>query len=258
MSVQTYLLRISFALLCVAIGSATANIRPPQIVWQPPSGSIGSQAAGLEIAGETLNFACTLQSCGVLAVYRVSARGPVTADFQFLMPGPGPLQVRVAGVEAAAQVSSYQPVSKEEASLFDHWSQDRIDLFQARFRGRLPAGPATIEVRYTQELGMEENDYDYSGPGRFMRFFIYSLWPLKGWTLTPDFVLELTVDIAREPPNWWRRHFGTILSIECRLPGGAANQEGLKLVYRARLGRDFPDTLKCFLGDDDLLPDPMR
>ena len=126
---------------------------------------------------------------------------------------------------------------------------------RALFNGRLVEGSNTVNVRYIQPLSILEARYGYFVSSRFVEHFLYILEPLKEWKLAENFALDLKVSTLRkradrDPWKLFKRR-----SISCSLPGGEVSRENGRVVYRNRVGREFPDFLVCVMGDRDLLSD---
>jgi hypothetical protein len=90
----------------------------------------------------------------------------------------------------------------------------------------------------------------------------YELWPLKEWTLSPTFRLEVKVTIPRRAPGVWKRWFGKVRTIACHgldqktsspLSGATLDQGRDVLELRAQVVARFPDRLRCRIGDEDLV-----
>ena len=133
--------------------------------------------------------------------------------------------------------------------------------WEAKFEATLETGDGTITVEYDQPLASTEHDYGYfKSHGRMVSDFEYILGPIKDWPMDPGFQIELTVAMPRKAPGWWKRHFGTVQGIACansnwRVVDGKGEQKGDRYVHTVLLaGRDFPDRISCYLGDEDLLP----
>lgn len=129
-----------------------------------------------------------------------------------------------------------------------------VPLYQALFNGNVFAGKNIITVKYQQPFMLHEYDYGYFTDGRFVEYFTYYLGPLKEWQLAEDFSLEISISSLRERPErdggWSLRR---ARSIDCQLPGQVVENDSDNLNLRVNIGRDFPDTLTCKMGDSDLL-----
>ena len=126
-------------------------------------------------------------------------------------------------------------------------------LYMAKAWVDLVTGSNQIIFEYDQPLAAREIGYGYFSDGRMLPEFRYMLWPLKEWRRAKGFAIDVRIEVGRQPPSWWRRTFGHPVAVACDQVVASQKQEGAELVYRARLGDSFPDTLYCRIGEDDLL-----
>lgn len=239
---------------------AVANMRVPSDYWHAPSGALSSSAS-LEVLGETLLFDCGEENCDVNAIYTVRADRPLDLTFEFVLPLQTAVNARVAGHDVVADVTLFEnrPFDQDDPRLPDIFESDRASpIYRATFQGRLDAGTKRIDVRYVQPLGGNEAVYGYFTTSRWVMFFEYELKPLKEWSLAEDFALDLSVSMPRRPPeeSVWSSIVSARRSIECFMPNAAVTEQGDRIMYNVRRGRDFPDRLVCQMGDRDLLKDP--
>ena len=124
-------------------------------------------------------------------------------------------------------------------------------LYQASASIGFAPGRNHVTFEYDQPLAAVEEDRGYFRDGRMVSDFFYVLWPLKEWSRTKDFSIDLRIDVERVPPSWWRRTFGHPVNVACGNIRGRRAQIAGKLVYRTVIGDPFPDFLNCRIGDDD-------
>lgn len=250
-------------------GSARANLRAPREVAQPPSAALQATpgraipgAPAVVVQRETLQLTCAGR-CEVAATYHLKLAAPAALALEFVLPQQtAPLQVQVD--DAAPQQVATDRVPEAEAARYLIPAPHRglaTPLARARFSVSLPAGAVRLQVRYSQEPALHEHDYGYFKKGRFVSSLRYELWPLREWTLAPDFALHLEVRLLQRRPGFWQRAFGKRRDLRCAglsdnsqqpLPG-AARQEAEALVFSTALSSTFPDRLECRFGDQDLL-----
>jgi len=251
--------------LLVALGvgpSASANLRAPVVVPDPPSSALAGPALPLTVEGEALTFLCGSDSCLVTAQYSVASEAASRVRLEFILPAEVPVTATTNSDRDSVQVVPAAPLRSGEIRTLPSNETRTSPLFRAGFESLLRAGTNTVTVCYSQPLGAKEVGYGYlNKEGRMVRQFRYELWPLREWKRGPGFRVKLAVAIERPAPGWWRRHLGNPRSVTC-LPGGEAasvlsgrlEQRGGQLWYEAELGPSIPDRITCFIGDEDLMP----
>jgi hypothetical protein len=246
--------------------------RPPSSALYPPVGQ-GEPAAGLTALGERLTFTCSGNGCRVEAEYRVRAEAAGRFAFEFVLPAGQPVTVEVGEERLGARTVPAEPYSAREQLAFPWAGEGRVpgdlELHRARFEGALPSGEGRIRVSYFQPHSSFELGHGYFSKGRFVDTVDYEIWPLGEWPRAEGFRIELEVRMSREPPAWWTRN---PRSLACHgvtrvvprpeevqtftrsqpVPG-EPRQEGDRLVLRAVLGPELPDSLSCSFGAQDLL-----
>jgi hypothetical protein len=253
----------ALALLALTAPPAAANVRAPRRTPGMPSSAAGPPAGDPKatVLRETLSFRCQGTTCRVTARYTVDAdrAAPVTLDF--MLPVAAAVTARAGNAPAAVAVATADPAAADldrRLKLRDHYlvpdDQPLPPLFRATVALPLSAGRNELTFEYDQPLAALERGHGYFKKGRLVSELYYLLWPLKEWTRAPDFAIELALEIDRSPPSWWQRTFGHPTDVSCgpQVPGTRA-QVGGQLLFRARLGAQFPDVLTCQIGEDDLL-----
>jgi len=239
---------------------AGANIRAPRTIPESPSSAFAAAGGTLTVLRERLRFDCGAEACRVSAEYDVTATEATRARLEFVLPVASPVTATTNGAAGAVQVVPTRPSGPGWENLTADAGTGAAPLFSAAFESAFRAGSNTVSVRYSQPLGGEETGYTYGKAGRMVRRFRYELWPLREWTRSPAFRLELAVAIERPAPSWWARRFGNPRSVNCLAtnPGtalaGRREQRGGQLWYEAEVGPTIPDRITCYIGDEDLMP----
>lgn len=239
--------------------AASANLRAPVVVHEVPSAALAAVDPRLEVAGETLRFACAATSCDVTAEYEVASGSAVRVRLDFILPVETPVAATTNGERGEVSVVSAEPLRPREARGLTGGGTGA--LFRASFESALRPGPNRVTVTYRQPLGAEEVDYGYGKKGRMVHRFRYELWPLREWSRSEAFRIRLAVSMERPAPGWWKSRFGTVRSVTCissdpgtPLPPARREQKGGELWYEVELGPAIPDRVTCYLGDEDLMP----
>ncbi len=248
----------------------SANLRAPRVIPQAASSAL-YEAQGLTVLGETLELACSLQSCRVRANYRVQSDSARELAFTFVLPDGVPVDARVQGVPAVVTVAPRVATQTMErwTVAMDWWYRESDQFHEASFSGHVGTGVNQIEVLYDQPLAAIEGDYGYWKKGRFVFVMRYDLWPLKQWKLAPDFTLEVRARFAPEvPAEWWQRIFSKRQEMRCKsvIKKQQADPTSQELeakpyvleetgeLQAATYGAsDLPDRLLCRMGDADLV-----
>ncbi|MCC6749975.1 MAG: hypothetical protein IT371_20080 [Deltaproteobacteria bacterium] len=257
---------LTLAALALVTGGAPAraNLRAPVILDRPASTGLMLLSGEATLRRAGLAARCDGERCSLRATYEVHAASAERCVFALLVPeGAIGRTVRVNGKEVRVASLPFVPRSPREKELVP---QRPLlgKLVRAAFEATLPAGTSRLELSYAQGLSAEERGHGYFSKGRFLHRLEQHLWPLKGWTLAPDFDLAVEVRLPRSRPGWWKRTFGKVRTFRCVRGDGqykpesplgaqAPSQQGEELVFAIRLGRAIPDRLTCSFGDDDLL-----
>jgi len=262
---RTVRLPLLVALLAVsAPPHARANLRAPRRLPQDGSSALYGVAA-VEVKREELSFACTRDTCEVTASYTVQADQAQQVELSFIVPGSARVHAKVAGNAVTPRVISAEALSPRELeSLSLDTRSDTQTLHKAVFHAALAAGQNVIEVRYTQRGDGVERGYGYFSEGHFVYQLRYELWPLKEWTLAPDFTLTLHVAYQREKaPSLVKRWFGGFQTIACgtelgKRVGPRVSRSERSVRFSVQMGAaDMPDRLICSIGRESMvdLPD---
>lgn len=239
---------------------AGANIRAPRTIPESPSSALASTGGSLTVVRERLRFVCGAEACTVSAEYDVTATEATRARLEFVLPVASPVTAATNGAAGSVQVVPAKAVGPRWENLPTDTGSEAAPLFSAAFESAFREGSNTVTVRYSQPLGGEETGYRYGKAGRMVQRFRYELWPLREWTRSPSFRLELAVAVDRPAPSWWARRFGNPRSVSCLAtnPGaaleGRREQRGGQLWYEAGIGPSIPDRITCYIGDEDLMP----
>lgn len=279
------LLLVSFLLLPAAL---PANLRAPWQIQPFPAFSLmpGSPVQGLTVLGETLDFQCDslyeddpdpekLQAaaCRVKAAYRISAKNRTQAGLEFIGPSAQGMTVLVNGKPSVSEVSKI-PMPREAAaryaaySVCRHCGREESFLYSAKFKASFEPGENIVAVVYLQPLASDEISYGYFQSSKWAQGFDYELWPLKEWTLAPDF--QLRISISTPKPAWWKlfaaKNPWTCSGVSLgkrpplplsNAPGPGIDPASLKEIdlplqfssdgwlWSVTLGTAFPDRLSC-------------
>ncbi|WP_431224660.1 hypothetical protein ACQ86O_07070 [Serratia sp. L9] len=228
-----------------------ANMRAPMHILQAPSFSLSTPPdRQLTVQKEKLNIDCDYQRCKVQAIYYITSDKPAELAFVFVMPANTPVEARVAGTLQPTIVT----VDKSHTWRSPIWDQSELPLYQAAFSGKIAAGSNIINIKYDQPLMILERSYGYFTDSRSIEQFTYQLAPLKEWHLADDFSIAVTFSSLRKRPE---RDGGWSLmksrAINCMQPGQVVENDSDNLNLAFKLGKRFPDTLVCQVGDSDLL-----
>ena len=253
----------------ISAGIQAKSIREPRDYLVPPSATLGkpSVPAGrtlptLTLLNETLNFDCNHQNCRVEATYRIQADTTADLAFDFMLPTKTQVSSRVGGVAVQTQLTangSWEYKHNEYGLWFIYfYGVNSYTTYRARFSGHLVKGTNEIKVNYSQPLGLAEDGYvDYFSSGsRYIEILVYELAPLKTWRLANNFTMNITVTTPRQRPardgTGWYASWFTRRTIDCKLPEMTISRTADKVIYQARLKRNFPNYLGCQMGDSDL------
>jgi hypothetical protein len=260
--------------LCAAC-SAQANMRAPFSVVQASSSALHATVpvAGLLVHGEVLSMDCTLKACEVVATYRIQSAVEQDVKLVFVLPNNVAVQAQVNETQVDVAVARVEQPSEMEQWALKMDARTRYPaleiLHQATFGGYLQQGANTIEVRYTQPLSMHERDLGYFRNGRMVSTLVYEVWPLKQWTLAPDFELALRVRFEPVvPPGFWAKLGTRAQALQCSTAHKPADPEAARYGMHERKvlesawqnesavrfhAANLPDRLICEMGDEDLL-----
>ncbi|PVZ86639.1 hypothetical protein C9426_14550 [Serratia sp. S1B] len=233
-----------------------ANMRGPRLIWQAPSFSLSSpQGNKLTVKKEKLNVDCDYDNCQVQAVYEVTSTVQADVAFVFVMPANTAVSARVNGTRQPAAVT----LDKINAWKVSDNDTREYPLYEAAFTGKVSIGANSINIKYNQPLTLLERDYGYFTDGRIVEQFSYQLGPLKEWPLADDFSLDVTLSSLRKRPE--RDGGWSILksrTIDCMQPEQQIEKDSDSLNLTVKFGKNFPDTLICKIGDNDLLDEKHR
>ncbi|WP_235186786.1 hypothetical protein [Serratia sp. DD3] len=228
-----------------------ANMRAPNLIWQPPSFSLSSpQSNKFKVKREKLNIDCDYENCQVQAVYEITSDIQADVAFVFVMPANTPVSARVNGTLQPATVT----LDEINAWKLRNSDTREYPLYKAAFTGQVSIGTNTINIKYNQPLTLLERDYGYFTDSRSIEQFSYQLGPLKEWPLADDFSLDVTLSSLRKRPE--RDGGWSILksrTIDCMQPEQKIEKDSEHLNLTVKFGKKFPDTLICKIGDSDLL-----
>jgi hypothetical protein len=252
------------AVLLLALASASgarANLRAPRT--EPHDGSSALYAAtGVQVLREALDFDCRLQNCEIAARYSLRTESAQELTLSFITPGPVAVRVQLAGADVSTERVQSEPLSERERASLSHWHRGHAEsqLHTARFRVLLPRGQSDLVIAYTQPGDGEEAGYGYFKDGALTYEQRYEIWPLKEWSLAPDFRLTLRVRYARErKPRLWQRWFGGVYTLRClderdgRISPDLPRDRQHVSFERVFTAGQLPDRLLCELGPENLL-----
>jgi hypothetical protein len=244
------------------------NMRKPFYLSALPSSAIQIPPE-VTVLGERLRFTCdpieALESrdvdrlqndpslsgrCHIRAEYRIQSDRALLARFELLLPSDAMVEI------TAGEKRRIRPQPERTPRKYTGWSPQGYDysesapVFNAEFEGGLLAGENLISVEYDQLLSAGEEDFGYFRTGRFIRSFTYFLWPLKEWTLDPDFQLE--IEVIYPEPGFLAGLFGSKhqrpVCGDLKPESGAGFKSDRRVSFR--FGRDFPDMFYCSFDED--------
>lgn len=278
--------------LCLLLLPAAlpANLRAPWQIQPFPAFSLmpGGPVPGLTVLGETLEFQCDslyqedpdpekllASSCRVKAAYRISSRGRAQAGLDFIGPSAQGMTVLVNGKPSVSEVTKI-PMTREAAARYGaypvcrHCAGDEPTLYSAKFKASFETGENIVTVAYLQPLASNEISYGYFQSSKWAQGFDYELWPLKEWTLAPDFKLTVSISSPKpgllgrlfKDPNPWKCSGVSLgrrppLPLSANAPGpgidpGHLKETELPLQFSSdawqgtlTFGSAFPDRLAC-------------
>lgn len=251
------------ALAAALVGTlpAVGNLRAPRRIPEAPSAALAAPGEGLTVEKERLDFLCGADACTVTAEYAVFAPRETRVLLEMILPVAGDVTATTNGAASSVRVVPATPLDEDEARNLPEPGPGVPPLYRAAFDSALREGRNTVAVRYSQPLGGEEVDYGRSRTGRMVRRFRYEAWPLREWSRSPGFRIELAIGVERPAPGLWARLFGHPLSVACLTSdpaspsvAGRLAQKGNRLWLEAELGPSFPDRLTCYIGDENLMP----
>lgn len=186
------------------------------------------------------------------AEYAVQSPREATYTFEFVMPQANRAEVSINAASVPAKAPELLPRDEKKREQPDSW--------KVAFTGKLQQGLNIIRVSYQQPLGMHEVDYGYFKSSKWKSFVDYELWPLKGWTLGPDFRINVETSVDDDTfviKRWFAsRHTVKALALlaelvadysywrELEIGGGQVVRGDGKIKHRLLLGREFPDRLR--------------
>lgn len=278
------------AALLLLPAAARANMAAPSFQRiAPASGAPERPAgAGLLVRQEVLTFEVGGPDCLVAAEYLVEAAAGAEVTLRFLSPpGSGGVQAWING-EARPVTTAPLDAAAPEGAAMARGLAPFEPLFQSAFTAPLQAGENRVRVAYRQEPGVFWIPRGYFRGAGYLRVFPYELWPLQGWTLAPDFHLDLVATAALPRAGFWARLFGAVPTwtlqaaggdralsptdffrgpwpVRADAPGGpgevgrfhpvaapvSGKLLGGSLRLEARLGADFPERLYLVLDTQD-------
>lgn len=252
-------------LLALSTGISRANLRAPRTIPYAPSSAADLVAEGLTVESEKLAFDCDGRRCHVRAEYLVHAQRSGRIELRFIVPIEAVTIARIAARDGKVQVMeapALRPVIDRNMA-FPFPPAARLPIYQATVVGVVDAGANTLAFEYEQPLGAEEIGHGYSQEGRMVQEFAYALWPIREWRRAASFHIDLSVQMPRASPSWWKRWFGATRDVGCvtTTDFGASKAEVTesrseragRLRYDARLTGPVPLRLDCMIGDDDLV-----
>jgi len=226
-------------------GGLHANLRAPYHRWFYSPGFFTGRIS-VVVEKETLRIDCDapyegdvsevislVRFCRVEAIYSVKSSGAERSRVEFILPGKS----RVKLESGPSPGGVFTPGSSEEkearpgpaglSGIFpgradETWNPDSDvqQLFVADFPLTLNAGENQIRVTYTSPVSTDEIEYGYFTTSRWLSSLTYELWPIREWTLSKDFFIDLRVSIERDS-SLFPGLFGR--AMEIRLFGSAKN-----------------------------------
>lgn len=203
---------VLFALCCSYV---QANMRGPRVFINKGMEDIRSNDFDLTVLKEELNFdadepytpsnlSTTGQHVRVSAKYTIYAEQNSVYTFNFVSAKPA---------KAKAFINNQSIDIKRIVP--ENYAERRINSgkFQTMFKGEIKEGVNTIQVSYSQKMSYFETGHGYFSDGDFKTSFEYHLYPLKEWTLDPDFVLTVKVSF-KDDTGLSKYFFGSDYTVE--------------------------------------------
>ncbi len=246
-----------------SINPAWANLRAPKTIpWMPssaPSAPLGQ--VDLKVSSEALHFLCGPDQCSVSATYQIQASEQVRVELRFLLPVEKEVNAHVGSSAASLRIHSAEEQVTALAKRIDFgYAKEKPPLYQAIVKLDLNKGSNEVTFEYNQPLGAMEHGHGYISEGRMLSEFTYVLWPLREWQRSQEFKIDVSVTTDRPRRSLWKFLFGKKKEIGCLLEGqgqkplkGVRQQQNQKYIYQAQIISEIPDTLHCYLGDEDLV-----
>ncbi len=248
---------ILFAILLVEPESAIANIRASRMRPVPEAQHLKARGRNLEVQSEDLLVDCDQNKCRFAAIYRLSNKtaNAFKLDTTFVAPVDGRIDLTCPGSSATS--SELRPLGIFAGERSQGYEQERPQLSEAAVVCEIPSGDSSIEIRYEQLAGLDEEGVSYFTSSWFRRFFYYELAPLKEWALSETFKLNFQLTIPDEPIGFFRSIFFADPVVICQgdkkdLETSSRSASGDNITYSYLFGKNFPDRLHCEYQIDDI------
>lgn len=250
----------------MAASMASGNIRAPRSLCRPGGSAPGSTGTdpNIVVHGEALNVRCGKTSCTVIVEYDVQVSAPSEQTYDFLAPFGDLLKVELNG-RALVYTGTTLTATQWQKALNDldgchsvrEDARDQLPIRQGRFAVAWQAGKHKLTMEYVQQLGFQESGHSYLSDGEVEKTFVYELWPLRTWTLAPEFEIKVMVQSDADAPSFFTA-LGGFERLSCaglgEIEDGAFHRpDRVQLI--GKFTRDFPDRLVCHIQDNGVEPD---
>lgn len=154
------------------------------------------------------------------------------------------------------------PGGDEPAEVDVYSGRNQVNIFSAGFQAEFAPGDQVLRVEYRQPLGYSDRGfriYPIYDSTRYERFFGYEVWPLKSWTLAPDFEMITTLTMPKTYFSGFQRLTGQYGRVSCSTTGAddSASEGEIPIEFHERgdvvtgtfvFGEDnLPDRFSCLL-----------
>lgn len=281
-------------------GSARANVSLKPHLERSPSSSVWGKSDNFIVTGEQLSFHCAPASvesfegnyCDVSAEYHIRADRAETATLMFVLPTDAEIQWSLEGAGGTAeavfesratdassgegddgledvptvigQLMSGKRFDGAEPAQEDVYSlRNRVNIYSAEFQAEFAPGDQVLRIDYRQPVGYSDRGfriYPIYDSTKYERFFGYEVWPLKTWTLAPDFEMITTLTMPKTYFSGFQRLTGQYGRISCstaEADDSGVGESEIPMEFRERggvitgtfvFGEDnLPDRFSCLL-----------